>query len=429
MNFRSDCVKLKLLSLFSGIGAPEVALRRLGIDYELVGFSEVDKHAIKAYCAIQDVDESLNLGDISRIDEEEIPSFDLMTFGFPCTDLSAAGKQKGIILQCRDCNSEFVPVSYDKGCPNCESKHIHSVTPSGLIFDALRILAYHRPKYFLAENVKNLVQKKFKDDFEKIIEYMESLGYNVSWQVLNAKDFLVPQNRERVFIVGTQSNLGQAFTFPQTRTYPNYILDEVAVTHERNLSDVTELNVEERYYVATDRTEELVRNSPSNVPTKPGVYGCSLRTRSYRGQPQQLEVRKDGLSNTITSVQKDSLLLEVLEDDAELPILHNIYGGFKEDKPRVFTEYSPTIRTAKGGGHIPFVCTSDESRVEKVIGKYRIRKLTPLETMRLMDFDDEDYFKIKEIGISNTQIYNMAGNSIVVAVLEEIFKNLLREKG
>ena len=253
-------MKLKLLSLFSGIGAPEVALRRLGIDYELVGFSEVDKHAIKAYCAIHDVDESLNLGDISRIDEEEIPSFDLMTFGFPCTDLSAAGKQKGIILQCKNCNNEFVPVSYSEGCSNCDSKHIRSVTPSGLVFDALRILTHHRPKYFVAENVKNLVQKKFKDDFEKIIEYMESLGYNVSWQVLNAKDFLVPQNRERVFIVGTQSNLGQAFTFPQTRTYPNYILDEAAVTHEHNLSDVTELNAEERYYVVTDRTEELVRN-------------------------------------------------------------------------------------------------------------------------------------------------------------------------
>jgi len=117
----------------------------------------------------------------------------------------------------------------------------------------------------------------------------------------------------------------------------------------------------------------------------------------------------------------------------ELPILHNIYGGFKEKKPRVFYDYSPTIRTPAGGGHIPSVCTKDKEKVEKVINGYQIRKLTSLECWRLMGFDDEDFYKTKKKlnetfykgrDKSNTQLYKMAGNSIVVNVLEEIYKEL-----
>ena len=175
--------KLKVLSLFSGIGAPEKALSNLGINYELVGFSEIDKYAIKSYCAIHNVDENLNLGDISKIKIEDIPECDLLLFGFPCQDISVVGKQKGII----------------KG-----------ETRSGLLYECKKIIENKKPKYLLMENVKNLVSKKFKPQFDEWLKYLESLGYTSYWKVLNSQNYGIPQNRNRVYCV---SILNDEFKF------------------------------------------------------------------------------------------------------------------------------------------------------------------------------------------------------------------------
>jgi site-specific DNA-cytosine methylase len=132
--------------------------------------------------------------------------------------------------------------------------------------------------------------------------------------------------------------------------------------------------------------------------------------------------------------EKLNNLMDYLEEDAVLPILHNIYGGFKEKEPRIFYQYSPTIRTAAGGGHIPSVCTKDDSRVEKEIFGYKIRTMTPKECFLLMGFTEDDYNKAKEAinntyfkgkDKSRTRLYKLAGNSIVVKVCEEIFKQLI----
>lgn len=160
---------MKLLSLFSGIGAPESALKRMGVDYELVGFSEIDKYAARSYCTIHGVDEGLNLGDITKIDETKLPKdIDLVTYGFPCQDISAAGKMKGFFKE----NGER--------------------TRSGLFFDALRIISATQPKVAIAENVKALTSKKFKNEFSAILEALDAAGYNNYWSVLNATDFNVP---------------------------------------------------------------------------------------------------------------------------------------------------------------------------------------------------------------------------------------------
>lgn len=166
---------MKLLSLFSGIGAPEAALKRMGIDYELVGFSEIDKYAARSYCAIHGVDESLNLGDITKIDETKLPKdIDLVAYGFPCQDISNAGKQKGLF------NEDG------------------SKTRSGLFFDALRIIQASQPKIAIAENVKALTGKKFENEFELVLRSLEEAGYSNYWKVLNAVDFGIPQNRESI---------------------------------------------------------------------------------------------------------------------------------------------------------------------------------------------------------------------------------------
>ena len=171
-------MSFKVLSLFSGIGAFEKALKNIGVDYDLVGYSEIDKYASKSYAAVHNVDESMNLGDITKINEKELPKdIDLITYGYPCQDISLAGKQKGLF------NEDG------------------SKTRSGLFFDALRIIEEIQPRVAIAENVKNLVGKKFKPQFDIILDSLENAGYNNYWQVLNAKDYGIPQNRERVFIV------------------------------------------------------------------------------------------------------------------------------------------------------------------------------------------------------------------------------------
>lgn len=153
---------LKLLSLFSGIGAFEKALENLQIPFELVGFSEIDKFAIKSYCAIHNIDEKLNLGDIRNIKEKELPDFNLMTWGFPCQDISIAGRMKGI----------------QKG-----------TTRSGLYYEGYRIIKEKLPEVSIIENVKNLTSKRFRNEFEMILNDIKKLGYNNYWQILNAKDY------------------------------------------------------------------------------------------------------------------------------------------------------------------------------------------------------------------------------------------------
>lgn len=165
---------MKILSLFSGIGAFEKALNQLNVKYELVNYCEIDKYASKAYALIHNVTENMNLGDITKVDTSKLPKdIDLITYGFPCQDISLAGKQQGMFN--------------DDG----------SKTRSGLFFEALRIIEDTKPKIAIAENVKNLVSKKFNDQFQVVLQSLEEAGYNNYWKVLNAKDFGIPQNRER----------------------------------------------------------------------------------------------------------------------------------------------------------------------------------------------------------------------------------------
>ena len=217
--------KLKVLSLFSGIGAFEKALDRLNIDYELVAFSEIDKYATKSYCAIHGVDESMNLGDITKVDENSLPKdIDLITYGFPCQDISLAGKQKGMFN--------------DDG----------TQTRSGLFFEALRIIEATKPKIAIAENVKNLTGKKFKEQFELVLKSLEEAGYSNYWKVLNAKDYGIPQNRERVFIISIRKDIDKGFEFPEP--FPLQL----------RLKDMLDDEVDEKFYLGSTK-EYFIKHS------------------------------------------------------------------------------------------------------------------------------------------------------------------------
>lgn len=215
---------IKYLSLFSGIGAFEKALQRLKVPYELVGYCEIDKYASKAYSLLHNVPESMNFGDITQLDEKQLPSdIDLITYGFPCQDISLAGQQKGLLN--------------DDG----------TKTRSGLFFDALRIIESTQPQIAIAENVKNLTSQKFSEQFGIVLQSLEDAGYNNYWKVLNAKDYEVPQNRERVFIISIRKDIDTGiFEFPEP------------VLLKKCLKDLLEDNVEEKYYVDPERVKNLI---------------------------------------------------------------------------------------------------------------------------------------------------------------------------
>jgi DNA (cytosine-5)-methyltransferase 1 len=181
--------KLKVLSLFSGYGTDSFALKRIGVPYELIGYSDIDKWA--NYCFKQnhcpeDTEDKLRLGDMTKIDIENLPDFDLLTAGFPCTDVSVIGKQ--------DLSLGRTALGY-------------------ILKDFLRI---KRPKYFLFENVKGLMGKKFKDFREELFKQWTDSGYLFHYKVLNTKDYGIPQNRERVWFVGFREKEDyDNFTWPE----------------------------------------------------------------------------------------------------------------------------------------------------------------------------------------------------------------------
>lgn len=301
--------KIRVFEAFAGYGSQSMALRRLGIDFEVVGISEIDKYAIQAYMAVHG--DTPNYGDISNIEWESVPDFDFLTYSFPCTDISTAGQQKGL--------------AEDSG------------TRSSLLWECRKAIEAKRPKYLLMENVKNLISKKFTPYLKEWLRFLEGQGYSNYTKVLNAKDFGVPQNRERVFMV---SILGEAsFHFPKP------------LTLEKRLKDVLERDVDESFYLSKKMTDYLVRTDErmkgSNnghrftakteediaftIRTAQGSriddnfikepvnpITCAMRGRnpdnpSDRNPGIELEQRLElggDIANCITTVQKDSLVAE-----------------------------------------------------------------------------------------------------------------------
>ncbi len=214
---------IKVGTFFSGIGAPEKALQRLKEeniikDYKLEFFSEIDKDAIKSFCAVHNVDSSLNLGDIKKVKGKQLPYCDLWVGGFPCQDISCAGKMKGF-----DSNSS---------------------TRSSLGWEMIRLLneVKEKPKYVIFENVYNITSKAFEGTLKLFKSDLEDLGYKLHEKVLSAVDFKIPQTRKRYFLVAILNN-EKEFTFPEPLE-SNLIL-----------KDFLEEDVDEKYYLTTDEYE------------------------------------------------------------------------------------------------------------------------------------------------------------------------------
>lgn len=415
--------KIRVFEAFAGYGSQSMALKRLGIDFEVVGISEIDKYAIQAYMAVHG--ETHNYGDISKIDWNSVPDFDFLTYSFPCTDISNAGKRKGLA----------------EG----------SGTRSSLIWECRKAIESKRPKYLLMENVKNLVSKSFIPYLKEWLIFLYRQGYSNYTKVLNAKDFGVPQNRERVFMV---SILGDAsFYFPKPFTL------------KKRLKDVLEKDVDESFYLIEKVVKTfLARNEKNKAkgngfkfePTMGDVIASAILTcagtrpcdnyvyvvgnTNPSGHGMNGNVfDSNGLCPTLTTNKGEGP--RILES---VPTGLSLKGGGEYGNKRVqslvdsgkischevqfldaynqtVSDICGTIKTTIDSSCLSFISVPD-------FANYCIRKLTPRECFRLMGVSEEDIDKIQSSGISNTQQYKMAGNSIVVDVLYHIFRKMFVDK-
>lgn len=408
---------IKIGSDFSGVGAFNQALTRLGIPYKEIFACDMDKYARQTFIH--------NYGEPGyypeNVYDREIPneSLDIYMTSPPCQAFSLAGRRKG---------------EEDK---------------RGILFyNSHEFIKENKPRYFIFENVKGLLSDDKGNTFAKWVQYLggksvngnptlfpheESLPYHIYWKVLNAKDYNIPQNRERVFIIGIRDDEDNNFTWPKEMFL------------ERRLRDVLESDVDEKYYLSEKMVEGLVKSGQKqfiNQDTQAsqvyspdglgqtlcaGTHGYAngyvsigaIRGRNpdnptsrISGQPtqQMLEVNQNGTSNAMTTVQKDNFVIEYDYPKVKYQLTGGKWDKTHQQSGRVYDEngISHTIHTMGGGNQEP-----------KTLEGFRIRKLTPRECFRLMDFPDTFSWPV-----SDTQAYKQAGNSICVGVLASIISKL-----
>ena len=391
--------KIKILELFGGIGACSKALEGLGIEHEIVDAVEIDKYAVKSFNAIHNT----NFEPQDICDWDKDIEVDLIMHGSPCQDFSLAGKQAG----------------GDEG----------SGTRSSLMYETIRLVEKLKPKYVIWENVKNLLSKKHKHNFDAYLEKMNELGYVNYYQVLNAKDYGIPQNRERVFTISIRKDINKLFTFPPKQEL------------KLKLKDMLEDEADEKYYLSDEqisriKTSTYIQNQ-RRIQEK--EYCDTLCARDWK-DPKCVEVnRKYGVFDTEKSKHQAG---SVYDENGLSPTLDTMQGGWrqpcieiKEATKQGYKEayegdgvnISSRMKHQRGNVQkesIQTLTTSVGNERGVVLNDLRIRKLTPCECWALMGFDKTDFEKAAKVN-SNTQLYKQAGNSIVVNVLETILKELL----
>lgn len=341
-------------------------------NYKLVNFSEIDKPAVASYTAIHDVSEDLNLGDITKVDPKNLSKdITVLVGGSPCTSFSTAGKQEGSIWTCNDCGKVFDPLESDDldncRCPDCKSRDL-TKTESSLIVDWLRIFKEVNPKLAIFENVKNLLSKRFEKSFKLFEKRIQELGYNTYYKCMNAKDYGIPQNRERVIFVAIRRDVDNGkFKFPEPcgeMIKIDDLLEASPVVYKHTASKV----------IIDDKISPYIRKN----------------------------IERD-INDIITSTKG---IFRMKCD-----------SGFNDNA--VGIKFVPTLRARNSSTIALKRCNTREGE------KFYIKRLTPLEAFRFMGFDDEDYEKASMVNCK-TQLYKQCGNSIVVTVIEEVLKALFK---
>ena len=361
---------MKFFDTFAGCGGFRMGMTQTG--HTPVGFCERDKHASKLYKAVYDTEGEYYAEDATKIITGELPDFDILCGGFPCQAFSVAGKRQGF-----------------------------GDTRGTLFFELARILKDKRPRYFIFENVKGLLSHDGGKTFQSIIQVLTDIGYTVEWQLLNTKFFGLPQNRERVFIVGHLGGGSGRKVFPiRQNDWPDSEKFSSTAIDSNYWKGVDNHGQRTLIYWKNSK-EKWAQEERENVPT--------LKTQS--------EIcRQTLLLQELTQSQTQSG--RVYDIQGISPCLDTMQGGNKQPKilavplkyldrnqKNLQGDYSFTVDTVNSGG---------------VMKDKRIRRLTPLECFRLQGFPDYIVHKAREIGISDTQLYKMAGNAVSVPVIREL---------
>lgn len=364
IQFFKEGEKVKFLDLFAGIGGFRLGLEQAG--HQCVGYVEWDKFARKSYEAIHNTEGEWTWHDITTIDYRDIPRADCWTFGFPCQDISVAGKQKGFE---GERSSLFFAVT----------KRLRQIKE----WDSEKM-----PTYLLIENVKNFLSVNGGWDFMLAQAELDEIGYDLEWDVLNSRDFGVPQNRERVFIVGHLRGRSTRKVFPVTRFSSTLSINIIGTTKNPNAKGT---------------------NCKHWVHDENGIIGA-LSATDYK-QPKQI----------IQAINSPKVL-KGLDGMA----IKEAKQGFETAYPGDSINYSvPTSKTRRGRAEKGIANTLDTGCQQGVLtDEYRIRKLTPRECWRLQGFPDWAFDKAAEVN-SDSQLYKQAGNSVTVNVIEAIGKKLL----
>lgn len=382
---------LRLIELFAGYGSQAMAFDRIHAKYENWFVCEFDEFAIKSYNAVHGTTyKPIDIRDVHaedlRLENPDKFTY-LMTYSFPCTDISVAGKQKGM--------------SKDSG------------TRSALLWEVERLLnecGENTPEILLMENVPAILGKGNLENFNLYIKFLESKGYSNHYKVLNAKNFGVPQNRDRCFMFSIKGNY--SYDFPE------------GFPLEKHLADLLEPSVAENFYMNNDKADKLVANliERKDIPTVKNsdltrlgnIYGEDKGT-GFAGNVWD----KQGLSPTLTTMGGGNRQPMIIDSTPCKMV------GRNPEHPTSRERGLPTEqRIELKGEDVMYTLTTVQKDTMILESSYRIRKLTPRECYRLMGVTDSDIDKMLGV-VSNSQAYKQAGNSIVVDVMAEMFKKLL----
>ena len=357
---------MNFVDFFAGIGGIRLGLEQAG--HKCVGFCEFDKYARTAYKAMYDTEGEWENHDVRTVKPYDVPAADLWCFGFPCQDISVAGKQKGL----------------------------QEGERSGLFYEIMRLLAGRRqedrPKWLLIENVKNLLSIGNGFDFARLLCEVGGHGYSLQWDTLNSKDYGVPQNRERVFIVGYLGDIRGREVFPLQRTDGE---------NPCKLNEITQgLSMAYRVY-NPDGISKTLAAVGGGAGAKTGLYAVKVLKPDREEKRQNGRRMKEPGEPSFTLTAQDRHGVAIFDDQGRKN---------KQLKPM---DICPTLR-AQSHGNNP-----------KVFGdNVRIRRLTPRECWRLQGFPNEYFDKAKAAGISDTQLYKQAGNGVTVNVARAIGERL-----
>ena len=409
-------MSIKYLDMYSGIGGFRSALDEVG-GFECVGYCEIDKFAKQAYETLYDTKGEMYFEDARNICPDDLPDIDLICAGFPCQSFSLAGKQRG----------------FDD-------------TRGTLFFEVARVAAAKRPALLYLENVQNLLSHDKGWTFETILEVLDDIGYDVSWTVLNSANFGVPQSRNRVFITGFLRGrcAGEIFAFSQAnpktlkqrlpRREGNRVYDSngLAITLTSSAGGfggrtglyILPIKSKTKIGYQFAHSGDSINTAYANNNTRRGRVGegiahtetttatLAVYLIDMNPSPQLTE-----LARCITARQDSGISNRKGEHSAVLVIVKEITPDEIKELNGIKAEESNTDKTAG------VIILSDEEDNQYIA---YIRKLTPKECWRLQGFTDEQFNKVKAIGMSDSQLYKMAGNAVTVPAVFAISRELKR---